>query len=127
MGGESQSKSKSKGKNKEVSRTPEQATFSAVPKAIRRDKEDVRTGIEARADEAPVLKSLDVRLDLLTESVVASIPQLGGFFIGPRTLLGRYVLELDLVKEEAELTNPYVLLTKMMSECYEEPAELEVI
>lgn len=114
----SKSKSKSKGKGGEGDRDSS-TMVSAMPKAIRRDKDDVRTGIEARADEVSVVKSLDVRLDLLTGSVIASIPNLGDFFVGPKTLLGRYILELKLVNEEVELVNTYALLTKLMFECYE--------
>lgn len=124
LGSENKSKNKSKGKSREVTTTREQTSVSAVPRMIRREKEDVRTGIEARADEVSVMKSLNVRLDLVTESTIASIPQLGGFFVGPKTLLGRFILELKLVDEESELTNPYALLTKLMRDCYE-PTETE--
>jgi len=88
-------------------------------KLIQRDKEDIKVAIEARADEKPVMQSLNVRLDLLTESMLKSIPNLEGFLVGPNTLLGRKILEQKLVDNEIELISPYGFVQALMAESYE--------
>ncbi|KAK5951093.1 hypothetical protein OHC33_007846 [Knufia fluminis] len=88
-------------------------------KIQRRDKADVRTAIEARADEKSVMQSLNVRLDLLTEQVVKSIPNLEAFLVGPKTLLGRKIMEEKLVEHERELLSPYGFVQRLMAESYE--------
>lgn len=110
-------------KNKKIS-TP--LSSMPTPKSIRRDKEDVRTAIEARADERPTMKSLDVRLDLLTESILSSIPSIDTFLKGPESLLAKRILHLKLVEDERELLSPYAWLTALMTECYKPEAPSEV-
>ena len=88
-------------------------------KLMHRDKEDIKIAIEARADEKPVMQSLSARLDLLTESMLKSIPNLEGFLVGPKTLLGRRIVELGLLDDERELVNPYAFVQRLMAESYE--------
>jgi len=85
----------------------------------RRDRSDVRTAIEARADEKPLMQSLSVRLDLLTESMVKSVPNLDGFLTGPKTLFARKILAEKIVEDESELLNTYGFVQRLMAESYE--------
>ncbi|KAK5088100.1 hypothetical protein LTS08_004840 [Lithohypha guttulata] len=93
----------------------------------RRDKEDVRTAIEGRADEIRTMKSLDIRLDQLTEGVLASIPKLDNFLVGPETLLAKRIMHLGLVNDERELLNPYGFVTSLMAESYRPADDVEVV
>ena len=106
MGGGSSRKEKSK-----------QMPLSASS-TTRRDRVDVRTAIEGHADEQSIMKSLDLRLDLVNESVIASIPHLDKFLAGPQTLLGRRILQLKLVDHEKELLSPYGWVTRLLAQCY---------
>lgn len=90
-------------------------------KALRKDMEDVRLALEARADETTwgVTKSLDARLDLLTEGMMKSVPSLDKFLVGPNTLLGKRIMELKLVEHERELLSPYGFVQRLMAESYD--------
>jgi len=90
-----------------------------VSKLMQRDKENIKIAVEARADEKPAMRSLDVRLDLLTESMLKSIPNLEGFLAGPKTLLGRKLLEQKLVDHERDLLSPYGFIQALLAESYE--------
>lgn len=95
-------------------------TVPSPSKAMRKDMEDVRLALEGRADEHwGVIKSLDIRLDLLTEGMMQSIPALDKFLVGPNTLLGRKIMELGLVDHERELVSPYEFVQRLMAESYE--------
>lgn len=109
MGGEKLAKTRS---------APPFTSQAQAPKQIRRDKEEVRTAIEARADENPAMKSLDVRVDLLSESTLASIPLLNEFLFGTDTLIAKRIVHLKLVDDEKELMSPYGWLIRLMAECY---------
>ena len=111
--------SKSKNKSKENDSTFLQTSNTMVSKQVRRDKDDVRTAIEARADEVPVTRSLDVRLDLLDMQTLASIPTVDDWLLNHKGLLATRILELKIVESAADLDNPYDYLTKMLAECYE--------
>lgn len=87
-------------------------------KLVNRDKEDIKTAIEARADEVKVMKSLDARIDKLTEAMLATVPRLDRFLTGADTLLGRRIMALGLVDHERELLSPYGWVTRMMGESY---------
>lgn len=81
-------------------------------------RENLRTMIEAQADEQTITKSLNVDLNLLTKSILESTPSLDTFLTGPDSLLGKYIMEKKLIKHERELFNPYGFVKKLMVESY---------
>lgn len=93
---------------------------NSIPKQIRRDRDaDLRNAIEVHASEVSVRKSLDVRLDLLTSTMISSLPQqLDTFLVGPNSLLAKRITEENLVSHVQELLSPYEWVQRVMVESY---------
>lgn len=87
---------------------------------VARDKyaQDLRTAVEARADDQSITRSLGVNLGILTETMLASVPKIEILLIGPNTVLGQRILQEKLVDHERELASPYGFVTKLMVESY---------
>lgn len=83
-----------------------------------RHDDDLRTAIEACADDQPAIKSLDANPHILTDAMLASTPTLSAILIGPTTLLAKRIMKENLVQNERELLSPYGWLTKLMAESY---------
>lgn len=98
---------------------PVMAPSSPTTKASNeRYKEDLRTAIEARADDQPPTKSLDCNLTILTEAMLSTVPRLDTILIGPNTPLAKRIKKEKLIEHDRELLSPYGWVTKLMADSY---------
>ncbi|KAK4944661.1 hypothetical protein LTR66_014479 [Elasticomyces elasticus] len=80
--------------------------------------------IEHHASSQPTTKSLDVDLNCINDSVLASMPDLEDFLVGKDSLLCKRILADGLAPDMAGLGSPYTWIQKTMGESYDGRKEM---
>lgn len=81
--------------------------------------QNLHTAIEAYADTQPLTLSLNCNLNILTPTILSTIPYLDRILVGPDAPLGVYIKKHRLMYNVRDYASPYAWLTGLLEQVYE--------